>query len=119
MLDGCWRCSSKAGRRDRKFAGASSPALGIADPWFALFAEGGTRLGNSFERAAYLIFLTERQGQKGYLRSLSGLVPRRYTEANFLGPIKALVLERRDGYRRQHPRRDPRPVSSLTRVATD
>ena len=82
-------------------AGASSPALGIADPWFALFAEGGTRLGNSFERAAYLIFLTERQGQKGYLRSLSGLVPRSYTEATCLGPIKALVLEGRDVYRRQ------------------
>lgn len=88
-------------------AGSSSPASGIADPWFALFAEGSNRLGDSFPRDAYLTFLTERHGEKGYLRSLSSLVPRSYTEAACFGGIDALSLVGRDTYRR-HPAPDER-----------
>ena len=44
--------------------GLSIPATGIADAWFALFAEGGLRLGNDFTRTAYLDCL------------LNGMVPR-------------------------------------------
>jgi hypothetical protein len=82
--------------------GPSSPATGIADPWFALFAEGGVRLGNPFERSAYLAFLTERHGQKGYLRPLSGLVPRSYIESSCLAATNALSIAGPDVYRR-HP----------------
>lgn len=73
--------------------GLSIPATGIADAWFALFAEGGLRLGNGFTRTAYLDCLTERHGAKGYLRGLSGLVPRCYLEPSCLGPIGALALD--------------------------
>jgi hypothetical protein len=73
--------------------GLGIPATGIADAWFALFAEGGLRLGNCFTRAAYLDCLTERHGAKGYLRGLSGLVPRCYREPGCLGPIGALVVD--------------------------
>ena len=73
--------------------GLSTPAAGIADAWFALFAEGGLRLGNGFTRAAYLDYLTQRHGAKGYLRGLSGLVPRCYLEPRCLGPIGALALD--------------------------
>ena len=33
--------------------GLGDPATGIADPWFALFAEGGLRLGSRFDQGAY------------------------------------------------------------------
>jgi hypothetical protein len=80
----------------------SSPPAGIADPWFALFAEGGIRLGNPFERSAYLAFLTERHGQTSYLRRLSGLVPRSYIESSCLAATNALSVAGPDVYRR-HP----------------
>jgi len=73
--------------------GLSIPAAGIADAWFALFAEGGLRLGNCFTRDAYRDCLTERHGAKGYLRGLSGLVPRCYLEPGCFGPIGALALD--------------------------
>jgi len=88
-------------------AGLTSPARGIADPWFALFAEGGIRLGNPFERSAYREFLSERQGPKGYLRSLSGLVLRSYTEASCLAATNVLSVVGRDVYCR-HPAPDDR-----------
>ncbi|MEA3642424.1 MAG: hypothetical protein VBE63_21130 [Lamprobacter sp.] len=79
----------------------TDPVRGIADAWFALFADGGMRLGNPFRREDYLAFLTERHGPLGYLRPLSGLVPRSYTEAACLGPIDALAVVAGGGYRRQ------------------
>lgn len=88
-------------------AGPTSPASGIADPWFALFAEGGIRLGNPFERSAYREFLSERQGPKGYLRALSGLVPRSYTEGSCLAAANVLSVVGRDAYCR-HPAPDDR-----------
>lgn len=81
-------------------AGLGSPARGVADPWFALFADGQTRLGNPFDRASLLDLLAERHGPKGYLRSLSGVVPRSYTQAACLGPIGALLEAGKDRYRR-------------------
>lgn len=73
------------------------PPTGVADPWFALFAEGSSRLGNRFDQSTYLAYLTERHGNKGYLKSLSGLVLRSYLEENCFGPIKALSAEKADG----------------------
>ncbi len=76
-------------------SGLADPASGIADPWFALFAEGVLRLGERFDQTAYLAYLTERHGAKGkgYLSSLSGLVLRSYLEATCFGPLNALSLE--------------------------
>ncbi len=70
-----------------------NPASGIADAWFALFAEGGLRLGDCFEQADFLNYLTERHGRKGYLKGLSGLVLRSYLEPSCLGPINALSVD--------------------------
>ena len=93
----------------------TDPARGIADAWFALFAEGGMRLGNPFRREDYLAFLTERHGPLGYLRPLSGLVARSYTETACLGPIDALAVVAGGGYRRQPApdRRELYPAYSL------
>lgn len=68
----------------------SSPATGIADAWFALFAEGGFRLGGSFKQASFLDFLVDRHGEKSYLKSLSGVVVRSYLEDSCLGHIGVL-----------------------------
>jgi hypothetical protein len=68
----------------------SSPATGIADAWFALFAEGGFRLGGSFKQAGFLDFLMDRHGEKSYLKSLSGVVIRSYLEDSCLGHIGVL-----------------------------
>ena len=76
-------------RRD----GLADPASGIAEPWFALFAEGNLRLGSRFDQPAYLAYLTERQGAKGYLKGLAGLVLRSYLEATCFGPMNALSVE--------------------------
>lgn len=83
-------------------SGLSEPARGIADAWFALFAEGGLRLGQIFERTAYEHSLEERHGAKSYLKSLSGLVPRSYLEPTCFGAIRALSAEPKDVYIR-HP----------------
>ena len=71
----------------------ADPATGLADAWFALFAEGGLRLGNRFDQAAYLAFLNERHGAKGYLKGLSGLVLRSYLEESCFGSINALSVD--------------------------
>ncbi len=74
-------------------SGLADPAIGIADPWFALFAEGGLRLGTRFDQSAYLAYLSARHGARGYLKSLSGLVLRSYLEATCFGPLDALSVE--------------------------
>jgi hypothetical protein len=67
-----------------------SPARGLCDPWFALFAEGGFRLGNRFSQNDFLNFLIDRHGRKGYLKSLSSVVIRSYLEESCFSPISAL-----------------------------
>ncbi len=73
------------------------PTIGLADAWFALFAEGPLRLGNRFDQNAYLDYLVERCGMRGYLKGLSGLVLRSYLEPACFGPINALSAEALDG----------------------
>ena len=70
-----------------------APVTGLADAWFSLFAEGSLRLGDSFDQAIFLAYLTERHGTKGYLKGLSGLVLRSYLEPTCFGPINALSRE--------------------------
>lgn len=74
-------------------SGLDQPAVGIADVWFALFAEGGLRLGSRFDQASYLAFLTERHGAIGYLKGLAGLALRSYLEPTCFGAINALSAE--------------------------
>lgn len=64
--------------------GLNTPPRGIADPWFALFADSDFRLGPRFTAAAYLDWLTERHGRKGYLLSVSSVVLRSYLEPSSL-----------------------------------
>ena len=64
--------------------GLSTPARGIADAWFTLFADSGFRLGNTFTQADYLAFLRERHGEKSYLPSVSSIVLRTYFEEGCL-----------------------------------
>ncbi|MEJ1341083.1 MAG: DUF4007 family protein [Candidatus Sedimenticola sp. (ex Thyasira tokunagai)] len=73
------------------------PTIGLADAWFALFAEGTLRLGNRFDQSAYLDYLVERHGMRGYLKGLSGLVLRSYLESTCFRPISALSAEVLDG----------------------
>ncbi len=84
-------------------SGLAEPAAGVADPWFALFAEGGLRLGKNFDQYAYLTYLTERHGAKGYLKALSGLVLRSYLEATCLRPVNALSFDQGVYQRRAAP----------------
>ncbi len=83
----------------------SDPVRGIADAWFALFADGALRLGRVFSREDLFGFLNERHGALGYLRSLSGLVPRSYVEAACFCALKVLTPEDGERWRRQ-----PAPV---------
>lgn len=69
------------------------PATGLADAWFALFADGALRLGKRFDQDAFLAFLAERHGSKRYLKGLSGLVLRSYLEPTCFEPINALSVE--------------------------
>ncbi len=68
----------------------SSPATGIADAWFTLFAEGSFRLGGCFKQPSLLGFLVDRHGEKSYLKSLSGVVVRSYLENSCFGHIGVL-----------------------------
>lgn len=70
--------------------GLDEPASGIADAWFALFAESHHRLGSRFDQAAYHDYLIERHGGLGYLKNLSGLVLRTYQETSCFGGIDVL-----------------------------
>jgi hypothetical protein len=81
------------------------PATGLADAWYALFAEGTHRLGETFDQKSFLTFLTERHGSKSYLKGLSGLVLRSYFEPTCFQPIKALsakTSEKQTLYSRQN-----------------
>lgn len=93
----------------------SDPQRGIADPWLALFADGPMRLGRTFSRDAFHASLTERHGALGYLRPLSGLVPRSYTEMACLGALGVLTTEGTDRWRRNPApmRRELFPAYSL------
>lgn len=73
--------------------GLVEPISGVSDPWFALFAAGGLRLGSRFDQTDYLAYLTDRHGAKGYLTGLSGLVLRSYVETTCFGPIHALSVD--------------------------
>jgi hypothetical protein len=73
--------------------GLASPATGIADAWFTLFAEGAFRLGKRFTLADYLALLQERHGDKANLKALSSLVARSYLEPRAFGGIGALQEE--------------------------
>lgn len=64
--------------------GRSTPTRGIADAWFALFADSDFRLGSHFTPAAWLDVLIERHGQKTYLPSVASVVLRSYLEASSL-----------------------------------
>jgi hypothetical protein len=79
----------------------SSPASGVADAWFALFAEGGFRLGTRFTQTGFLDFLTDRHGEKSYLKSLSGVVIRSYLEDSCLGHIDVLQQTEDESFVRQ------------------
>jgi hypothetical protein len=81
----------------------SSPAKGIADAWFALFAEGGFRLGNRFKQEDFFTFLSERHGEASYLKSLSGVVIRSYFETSCLGVINVLTEENKELVRQSAP----------------
>lgn len=70
--------------------GVDGSATGIADPWFALFADGSFRLGNSFKQVSFQDFLTDRYGEKSYLQSLSGVVLRSYLRESCFGNIGVL-----------------------------
>lgn len=83
------------------------PAVGVADAWFALFADGTSRLGNPFERESFRQTLVERHGQKSYLRSLSGLVPRTYVEQSCLGGLG--IMRRMEEGKDERYRRLPAP----------
>jgi hypothetical protein len=76
----------------------SSPASGVADAWFALFAEGGFRLGLRFTQFNFLNFLIDRHGEKSYFKSLSGVVIRSYLEDSCLGHIDVLQQIQKDSF---------------------
>ena len=67
------------------------PATGVADAWFSLFAEGRFLLGTRFTESGFHQVLTRRHGAKGYLKSLSTLVPRMYTERACFGEASILT----------------------------
>ncbi|MEA1052173.1 hypothetical protein U5801_20520 [Lamprobacter modestohalophilus] len=71
--------------------GHDVPAVGLADPWFALFAEGSISLGGQFTEAAFHRLLVQRHGNKSYLKGLSTLVPRMYTERACFGEAGILT----------------------------
>ncbi|WMP17249.1 hypothetical protein [Thiothrix lacustris] len=73
--------------------GRGLPAVGIADAWFALFADSIFRLGKSFRRQDYHAFLVERHlggNGQGYLASLAGVVIRTYLDDGCFGIIEVL-----------------------------
>lgn len=68
----------------------ASPATGVADAWFTLFAESHFRLGTNFSQQDFLAFLIERHGEKTYTKSLAGVAIRTYLEESCLAMITAL-----------------------------
>lgn len=68
----------------------SSPARGLNDIWFSLFADSTYRLEQQFTQQDFLEFLLDRYGQKSYLQSISSLAIRTYLEESCLGNIDVL-----------------------------
>jgi hypothetical protein len=78
--------------------GRAVPVVGIADPWFVLFAEGRFRLGQRVVQSAFLRFLVERHTEKSYLKGLSALVGRMYVERASFGDASIMTFsENADG----------------------
>jgi len=73
----------------RRVMGGDSVS-GVADAWFALFAEGSFRLGDKFKQLSFQEVLTDRYGEKSYLQSLSGVVLRSYLKESCFGHIGVL-----------------------------
>ena len=73
--------------------GLGEPPTGVADAWFALFAEGPHRLGARFSQSAYFDYLSDRHEAASFLKGVSGLVLRSYVEPSCFGSINALTLE--------------------------
>ena len=70
--------------------GLETLAKGVVDPWFALYVDGAYRLGNPFGADAFLALLRDRYGERSYLKSLAGLVPRTYLEGSCLSAAGVL-----------------------------
>ena len=68
----------------------SSPAKGVNDIWFSLFAESTYRLGHQFTQKDFLTFLLDQYGKKSYLQSISSLAIRTYFEESSFGNIDVL-----------------------------
>nr|WP_306674468.1 DUF4007 family protein [Endozoicomonas sp. ISHI1] len=69
----------------------SEPGRGIADAWFALFADRGYRLGNRFAIDTYIDYLTERHGNAATVKKLASLVVRMYEDESALALTSALT----------------------------
>ncbi|WPL17370.1 hypothetical protein Thiowin_02377 [Thiorhodovibrio winogradskyi] len=72
-------------------ADLGQPASGVADAWFLLLAEGPLLFGREFRVAAFHQALAQRHGGLGYLKGLSTLVPRMYTESACFGDAGVLL----------------------------
>jgi len=70
-------------------AGTSQPAVGVADAWFTFYGDWTSRLGSKFSMDDFVGLMVEKYGEKGYLRSLAGIVVRTTTEQTCLGQVKA------------------------------
>lgn len=90
-------------------ADLSEPATGLADAWFVLFAEGPVLLGREITAAAFHQALMQRHGTVGYLKGLSTLVPRMYTESSCFGDAGILrpSASGEDSYQRAPIPKDP------------
>ena len=71
---------------------------GVADAWFALFADRGYRLGNRFTIDAYTDFLVERHGNSTTVKRLPPLVVRMYEQESALGLVPVLTQSDTDNY---------------------
>lgn len=78
--------------------GQEEPARGIVDPWFALFADRGYRLGHHFTNEHFRALLAERHGHSVSIQKLSSLVVRAYEEGSALSLSNALQCAENDQY---------------------
>ena len=73
-------------------AGLSSPPVGVAESWFALFALGRYRLGKVFTLEAAQRYLIERIGAKSYVKRLTTVTLQSYLEPNSLKLAEAVRM---------------------------
>ena len=73
-------------------------AYGIADAWFALFADRDFRLGNQFTVDSYTDFLVERHGTASTVKRLPAQIVRMYEEESALGLASILNTTDRVSY---------------------